>query len=77
MRATDSYSPLKRAEYSLDAGEWQFIEPVGLLSDSKAENYDFVIPLPAGSPNAEHVVIVRVYDRFDNMGSAKAVVRAK
>jgi len=77
MRAADSYSPLKRAEYSLDAGEWQFVEPVGLLSDSKAENYDFVIPLPAGAPNAEHVVIVRVYDRFDNMGSAKVVVRAK
>src|SRR3954470_1286404 len=77
MRAADSYSPLKRAEYSLDAGEWQFVEPVGLLSDSKAENYDFVIPLPAGAPNAEHVVIVRVYDRFDNMGSSKVVVRAK
>jgi hypothetical protein len=25
----------------------------------------------------EHVVIVRVYDRFDNMGSAKVVIRAK
>ena len=77
LRAADSYSPIKRAEYSLDAGEWQFVEPVGLLSDSKAENYDFTIPLPAGTPAAEHVVIVRVYDRFDNMGSAKAVVRAK
>jgi hypothetical protein len=77
LLAADSYSPLKRAEYSLDAGEWQFIEPVGLLSDSKAENYDFVIPLPGGAPNVEHVVIVRVYDRFDNMGSAKVVVRAK
>ena len=77
MRAADSYSPIKRAEYSLDAGDWQFVEPVGLLSDSKAENYDFVIPLPAGAPPAEHAVIVRVYDRFDNMGSAKAVVGAK
>jgi hypothetical protein len=77
LRAADSYSPIKRAEYSLDAGEWQFVEPVGLLSDSKAENYDFVIPLPAGAPAAEHVVIMRVYDRFDNMGSAKVVVRAK
>ena len=77
LRAADSYSPIKRAEYSLDAGDWQFVEPVGLLSDSKAENYDFVIPLPAGAPAAEHAVIVRVYDRFDNMGSAKVVVRAK
>ena len=77
LRAADSYSPIKRAEYSLDAGDWQFVEPVGLLSDSKAENYDFVIPLPAGAPPAEHVVIMRVYDRFDNMGSAKVIVRAK
>ena len=77
LRAADSYSPIKRAEYSLDAGDWQFVEPVGLLSDSKAENYDFVIPLPAGAPAGEHVVIMRVYDRFDNMGSAKVIVRAK
>jgi len=77
LRAADSYSPIKRAEYSLDAGDWQFVEPVGLLSDSKAENYDFVIPLPASAPAAEHVVIMRVYDRFDNMGSAKVVVRVK
>jgi hypothetical protein len=48
-----------------------------LLSDSKSENYDFIVPLPAAAAAAEHVVIVRVYDRFDNMGSAKAVVRAK
>jgi hypothetical protein len=31
---------------------------------------------PALAPQ-EHVVIVRVYDRFDNMGSAKSVIRAK
>jgi WD40 repeat protein len=77
LRAADSYSPIKRAEYSLDAGEWQFVEPVGLLSDSKAENYDFVIPLAASAPAGEHVVIMRVYDRFDNMGSAKVIVRSK
>ena len=77
FRASDNFSNIKRAEYSLDAGDWQFVEPVGLLSDSKWENYDFVIPLPAAAPAAEHVVIVRVYDRFDNMGSAKVVVRSK
>ena len=25
----------------------------------------------------EHVVVVRVYDRFDNMSSAKTVIRGK
>ncbi len=51
FRAVDSFSPIKRAEYSIDAGDWQFVEPTGQLSDSKTEDYDFVVPLP-GSPDA-------------------------
>jgi sugar lactone lactonase YvrE len=106
FRASDSFSPVRRAEYSLDAGDWQFVEPVGQLSDSKNENYDFAIALGGGNlvklamPEAdnpkkskkkktsrkppeksaeavseEHVIVVRVYDRFDNVSSAKAVTR--
>jgi hypothetical protein len=76
--ATDSFSPIKKAEYSLDAGDWQFVEPVGQLSDSKNENYDFEVPLPAVTAGqVDHVVVVRVYDRFDNLSSAKTVLRAK
>ena len=78
FRAADSFSSIRRAEYSLDAGPWQFVEPVGQLSDSKTESYDFRAPL--AEPNAsqlEHVVVVRVYDRYDNMNSAKAVIRGK
>jgi WD40 repeat protein len=91
FRAADNFSPIKRAEYSLDAGDWHFIEPVGLLSDNRIENYDFSIPVPgetagaepavktkkrakSGLP-AEHVIVVRVYDRFDNMGAAKTLAR--
>jgi hypothetical protein len=47
--ATDDLSTIKRAEYSVDAGEWQFVEPVGQLSDAKNENYDFnslLVPPP-------------------------------
>ena len=32
FHAIDSFSPIKRAEYSLDGGDWQFVEPVGKLS---------------------------------------------
>lgn len=39
--ASDDISSIKRAEYSIDAGDWQYLEPVGQLSDSKIENYDF------------------------------------
>lgn len=97
FRGTDGFSPLKRAEYSIDAQDWQFVEPVGQLSDAKVENYDFSIPLPSSKPAdvadttaatrggdggttavvtpAEHVIVVRIYDRYDNMGTAKVVFK--
>ena len=97
FHATDDFSPISHAEYSIDAGDWQYIEPVGQLSDSKTENYDFTVLLNGGADPAqpatppqkrgkrkaaaatpastEHVVVVRVYDRSDNPGTAKYVVR--
>ena len=47
------------------------------------ENYDFRADVPAPAINlkaaaagqAEHVVVVRAYDRYDNMNSAKTVIR--
>ena len=82
FRAADSFSPIQHAECSVDAGDWQFVDPVDQISDSKTENYDFRIPVPsdAGSKAAagfEHVVVVRVYDRFNNMSSAKTIIRVK
>jgi hypothetical protein len=50
---------------------------VGKLSDSKTENYDFSLPLPNNTSGQEHVVVVRAYDRFDNMNSAKTLIAAK
>jgi sugar lactone lactonase YvrE len=86
FRARDSFSAIKRAEYSIDGGDWQFVEPVGHLSDSKTEDYDFRVAVPqaeaAPPPMAEstandHVVVVRAYDRFDNLATAKTVIRGK
>jgi sugar lactone lactonase YvrE len=77
FRAVDSFSPIKRAEYSVDAGEWHFVEPQGGLSDAKSESYDFTLPLSGAAVAQEHVVVVRAYDRFDNMNSAKTVVGAR
>ena len=75
FRAEDGFSSLKRAEYSLDAGEWQYIEPVGQISDAKVEDYDFKVPLQGAREGAsEHVVVVRVYDKYDNMGAAKTIL---
>jgi hypothetical protein len=83
FRATDGFSAIKRAEYSIDAGDWQFVEPAGQLSDSKTESYDFRAAIPAitkdksVAESSDHVVVVRAYDRFDNMSSAKTVIRGK
>ncbi|MGE5112815.1 MAG: hypothetical protein ACM3JB_18275 [Acidobacteriaceae bacterium] len=91
----DSFSPIRRAEYSIDAGEWQFAAPVGGISDARTENYDLTVTVPhtsdtsttqpelrtrgkkqpANTGDEEHVIVVRVYDQFDNMGSAKTIVR--
>ena len=116
--ATDSFSTIRQAEFSIDAGDWQYVAPVGEISDARQESYDFTTPAPATKPDAsetgstaiapaapadqaapkdkrkrrpqptapiinlppgpeEHVVVIRVYDRFENMGSAKVVVRTR
>ncbi len=67
--ADDAASPIAHAEYSLDAGPWQFVDPVDKISDSKHEHYSFSfgIAVENGKP-AEHLITVRVFDRYDNVG---------
>lgn len=72
--AEDAASPIAHAEYSIDAGSWQYIDPVGKLSDAKREHYDFEIPAKALEGKAgEHLITVRAYDRHDNVGVAKTI----
>ena len=105
FRAQDNFSSIRRAEYSIDAGDWQYVEPVGQISDARTENYDFNVPLhdrPASEEGqqqpapdrgrrgrnaapppvqsifttaVEHLVVVRVWDRYDNMAIAKVIAR--
>jgi WD40 repeat protein len=101
FRATDSFSPIKHAEYSVDASDWQDVDPVDQISDAKTEAYDFIAAPPGDAPDwvepaaadsprqrsgqhaataahlTEHIVVVRVYDRNDNMATAKYVVRSQ
>jgi hypothetical protein len=73
--AEDAASAIAHAEYSVDAGPWQYVEPVGGLSDSKREHYDIHIPAKAlDSKTAEHLVTVRAYDRHENVGAAKTAI---
>jgi hypothetical protein len=76
--AEDAFSPIARAEYSLDAGPWQYIEPVGGLSDSRREHYELRISLDVvAGKMSEHLITVRVYDRHENVGVAKTVIAAE
>jgi hypothetical protein len=80
FRAVDGFSPIKRAEYSVDAEDWKYVDPVGQLSDAKTEDYDFKVTTQTGkdgSLTVEHVVVVRIYDSYDNLGAAKTVLRGK
>jgi hypothetical protein len=76
--AEDAFSPIEHAEYSLDAGPWQYIEPVGKLSDSRREHYELHISLNDLDANTgEHLMTVRVCDRRDNVSVAKTVIAAR
>jgi outer membrane protein assembly factor BamB len=79
LDAHDATSPIAHAEYSVDGGAWQYLEPVGQVSDSQTERYDFTAEVPQATTPVidakEHVIAVRVYDRYDNMAAVKAVVR--
>ena len=79
LEARDATSPIAHAEYSVDAGPWQYLEPVGMVSDSLTERYDFTAdvrrPTAPVADAKEHVLAVRVYDRYENVAAVKTVVR--
>ena len=70
--ATDATSPIARAEFSLDGGAWQYVEPIDGLSDSRTEHYDFTVPADG---SGEHTLAMRVFDRVENAVSSKTVAR--
>ncbi len=72
FEAHDATSPISHAEFSVDAGPWQYLEPVGKLSDSLSERYSLHAPVQG---TGEHTLAIRVVDRYDNAVSVKAVVR--
>ena len=72
LRATDQISVIRKAEYSLDGSDWEPVLPSSRLFDSKELSFDFSTSLVE---EGEYTVAVRVYDGFDNLAAAKAVVR--
>lgn len=73
--ARDDFSPLLVAEYSLNAGEWKPLFPVGrpgepMVRTTDAREHSYRFTLENLEPG-EHTVVVRVYDSFDNPVLAK------
>jgi len=72
FEALDAASPLRRCEYSLDAGPWVPMEAADGIIDSPRER--FLLRLDNLTPG-EHLVVVRALDAANNAGLAKVVVR--
>jgi sugar lactone lactonase YvrE len=70
-KAADGLSELKKAEYSLDGGEWTIVAPVSQLSDSLELDYELTLKSVAAG---EHTIAVRVEDEYDNQSTAKTVI---
>jgi hypothetical protein len=67
-KAADASNNIKRAEYSLDGGEWTVALPATGLSDSPALSYELTLP---NIGPGEHMVAVRVQDEHDNQAVQK------
>jgi hypothetical protein len=70
--AADATSPLRRAEFSVDASPWTPVEAADGVTDSTQEQFRVKVD---GLPAGEHLIVVRVYDSAGNAGLVKVVVR--
>jgi hypothetical protein len=71
FEAKDAASPLRRAEYSLDAQPWIPIDPIDGVLDSQTERFTLKLdPFPTG----EHVLVFRAIDSAGNAGLTKVVL---
>jgi hypothetical protein len=70
--AADATSPLRRCEYSVDAGPWIPIEALDGVTDSPHEKY--AIHIENLRPG-EHLVVIRASDAANNAGLTKVVIR--
>jgi hypothetical protein len=70
--AADSSSPLRRCEYSIDAGDWVQAEATDGVIDSLREK--FTLDIPILKPG-EHLFVVRAADSANNTGVAKVVLK--
>jgi hypothetical protein len=72
VEAEDAASPLRRAEYSVDGGQWRLLDCADGIVDSPRESFPLRL---AGLAAGERAVVVRVYDSAGNPGLGKLILR--
>jgi len=72
VEAFDAASPLRRAEYSIDAGPWTPMAARDGVIDSPREEFTV---RTAHLPPGEHLIVIRVYDSAGNAGLGKVLIR--
>jgi sugar lactone lactonase YvrE len=68
----DASGMIRRADVSVDSGEWRVVFPEDGIADSPRETYALELPL-AGA--GEHTISLRAIDASGNVNSARIVVR--
>jgi hypothetical protein len=68
----DARGMVRRADVSLNSGEWLAVFPEDGIADSPRETYLVELPLPAPG---EHTISLRAFDAGGNSGSTRIVVR--
>lgn len=71
-KAADALNLIRKAEYSVDGGDWTIVNPITGLSDSLALDYELKLP---GIVKGEHAIAVRVTDEYDNAAVAKTLLK--
>lgn len=71
FNATDASTILTKAEYSINATDWIYLEPTTKLSDSRDHSYTVTVDRPAG----ELTIAVRVTDEFENHAVEKTILK--
>jgi hypothetical protein len=72
FETTDATSPLRRCEYSVDAGHWIPVEAADGVVDSQHEVFSLRLE---NFPPGERTVVLRAVDAANNVGLTKVVLR--
>lgn len=72
FEATDSASPIQKAAYAINSGEWRIIYPDDGIPDSEHETFDFAI---SGFRDGVYTLVVKVEDSLGNAATAQVELR--